>query len=165
MVRDGKLVIEGGNAMTVEEKYEVIRTTSGIQIVCQGDVHAEITTIIDDQNIQHVEIHGKNGFYVTSDFDLSMTIVPGITRSIYNYNLEMAQLVYKDVYNFQCITWQDHKYDFKIKKDVVFVYNGKAVIAMIHRDPRQFRTVITFKKSLSYGLKVLISMFPFVQFI
>ena len=76
--------------MNAKDCIEIISEKKGYKIFQNDLLIAEVNIIVSDRDIQHAEIHSfKTGMYLTTDFDLNITRVPGLTRSIYCFDQEI----------------------------------------------------------------------------
>ena len=154
--------------MKIKDCFEIISEKNGYKIFKDKQLIAEVNMLVSDRDIQHAEIHSfKNGVFLTTDFDLSITRVPGLTRSVYCFDQEIGRFIYVNFDTFQCRTWQENLYSFSCSASYIEVkdHQKNKMIATIQTDPHNNHIYVEFEDCVHEQMKLMIALFPCIRFI
>ena len=148
--------------MQEQEQYEVISHPGRYQILKGNMELALVHVYVTDDNFQHVDVQMPNQQYLKSEFDLGMTIVPGLTRTIYLYNQLVASFTYVHMYLYECKTWLETEYVFECDLDTIHVYKkvDHVQVACIEKDKHNNHIHVTFGSDCFDPMKLIIALFP-----
>ena len=148
--------------------YEIISAPAKYQILEENKVRAEVLIQLTDQDVQHARIYDcKNKIYYQSDFDISLTRVPGISRSVYYLDREVVRFIYQDIYSYRIQTCHEEFYTIQIHKETIDIMedtHGKKV-AVITMNPYNNHSHIQFYEGLNENLRLAMALFPCIRFI
>ena len=152
--------------MHKKEQYEIISEPNQFWILNRKELVATVNVFLSDKDIQHVEVQTPNQIYLKSQFDLSLTIVPGLSRSLYYYDQEVARFTYQNMFCYECKSWLENTYSFLMSDSTIEVFdeNKQIKIAEISRDTHNNHIYVTFEDCILQPLKIVIALFPCLRF-
>lgn len=152
--------------MQTKEQYEIISHPNRFQILKGDTVLAQVHIHVTDNDFQHAEVQMPDQQYLKSDFDLGMTIVPGLTRSIYLYDQIIASFTYINMYEYECRTWQESTYTFSCDLNTICVYKKEdgVLVAQIEKDQNNNHVYVVFEPLCPDLMKLVIALFPCLRF-
>ena len=153
--------------MHLKEQYEIVSGPNQFHILNRKKIIADVRVFLTDKDIQHVEVQTPDQVYLKSEFDISMTRVPGLSRSLYYYDQEVAQFIYQNMFSYVCKTWMENIYSFMISSTAIEVFDEKkhVKIAEITKIIHNNHIYITFEECIYQPLKLVIALFPCLRFI
>ena len=148
--------------MEKQDRYEVVFKKDRFHVFHKNNLIAEITLCTDEYDTQYIKLHSmEDDIYLESEFDLSITIVPGISRSFYCHDQEVVQYIYQDIHKIQFRTWYDNTYTCLITKNKVEVFDAYPnLLATMELDYDENRFLIDFNSIIKNELKLMIALLP-----
>ena len=146
--------------MKRQDRYEVVFKKDRFHVFQTGKLIAEISIYTDEYDTQYIRLHSmEDDLYLESEFDLSITIVPGISRSFYCHDQEVVQYVYQDIHKIQFTTWYDNTYTCFINKNKVEVFDSYPnKLATMQMDYEDNHFYIEFDSIVKKELKLIIAL-------
>ena len=149
-------------------KYEIISGPVKYQIFKDKQLRAEVCIQLTDQDIQHAKVFDvKNGIYYQSDFDLSLTRVPGIARSVYFFDREVVRFVFQDVFTYRVQTCHEELFTIHIHDDGIDITEdiSNKKVANIINNPYNNHSIIEFFDLFNEDLQLAMALFPCIRFV
>ena len=152
--------------MQVQEQYEIISEPNRFRILSNGTTLAQVQVYVTDDDIQHIEVLTLEQSFLKSDFDLGMTIVPGLTRHLYLYDQPVASFTLKNLFTYECKTWQENAYIFECVSNAIQVYrkSDHLLVAYMSKNIHNNHMYVTFKPECFEAMRLIIALFPCIRF-
>ena len=152
--------------MQVIEQYEIISNPNQFQILKNENRLAQVQIHVSDEGLQHVEIQVQDQQYLKSDFDLGMTIVPGLSRHVYLYDQQIASFTYIRMNLYECKTWYESTYMFECDANRILVYKKEehVLVAQMEKDIHNNHIYVNFEENCYEPMKLVIALFPCLRF-